>query len=201
MGEVAGAEWGKGMREELGERDGEEKLITPVAAGAKLPWQFGLKGMLLAVTALCVLFALMGAVGMLGAVVLAWFGLLAAAHVVGNAVGTRLRDDVDRQMRERKLLDEEPGQMLLAAPRPPPNKLAPVKLHENTRVSRLAIACAALGVVGGGTFGLTTLWGQANAVGVAVGAISLAILAGFFCFTAGSFMQMVGRALGEANKG
>ena len=107
------------MREEMGERDGEVKVATPVAPGASRPWQFGLKGMLLGVTALCVMFAVMGAVGLLGGMVLAWFGLLAAAHVLGNVVGTRLRDDVDRQARERKLLGDEPGPKL--PPALPPN--------------------------------------------------------------------------------
>ncbi len=176
----------------------QQHAATPVARPVFRPWQFGLKGMLLGVTALCVLFAVMGAAGVLGGVALGWFALLALAHVVGNVLGTRLRDDIRRQ-REQERLEQLP-QPRRDAP-PPPNRLPPVKLHENTRVSRLAIACAFFGVLGGAILGLSMLWGQANGIGVLIGTISFAVLAGFFCFTAGSFMQMVGRAWGEALEG
>ncbi len=183
------------LRAEIaGEAEGGQK--TPPQLG---PWQFSLSGMFAGVTAICVLFALMGTVGAAGGVFIALLVVLILAHVIGNAVGTRLRDDADRQI--RKELERRQETSRLSAIPPPTNATAPVKLHENTRVGPEMIAVGIVGATAGGLFGLCSLWHVATGLGVTIGATSTAIIAGLFSFAAASFIQMIWRAIAEAHKG
>ncbi len=55
------------------------------------PPRFSLRSLFLAVTALGCLFGAMAALGSFWSLVILLFAALVAAHVIGNAVGTRLR--------------------------------------------------------------------------------------------------------------
>src|SRR5687767_7600124 len=113
----------------------------------KLP-QFSLRSLLLAVGLCSVLLAVMNLVGALWSTALVWFLLLVAAHVFGNAWGTRSRtaprpaDDRQSDRRSR-----------------PPVRFAPsTRLRGQICIGRCMIACSALGAVIGGCLGTYVLW-------------------------------------------
>jgi hypothetical protein len=71
--------------------------------------QFCLRTLMLSVTLCGVLFATMSALGGLWSVMLILFLSLAAAHVFGNALGTKLRDASDHQKHRRSDCRSAPG--------------------------------------------------------------------------------------------
>ncbi len=156
--------------------------------------QFGLRSLMLAITLCGILFAAMSALGALWSATLILFLSLAAAHVVGNALGTQLRDAGSRQ----------PGPVEPAVPfdaaRPPVPTAQ--RLRERTGVSRGMLVIAAIGGLAGGTLGgvalAATLGEQASLAAFALGVVSSAVLGGFFAFLSSSFCFVFSRALGEA---
>ena len=69
-------------------------MAHPLASNDERPhtptrFQFGMRAMLLWVAALAALFAVLGKVEPVWQVVIVWFVVLAAAHVVANAWGSR----------------------------------------------------------------------------------------------------------------
>jgi membrane protein implicated in regulation of membrane protease activity len=159
------------------------------------PPQFGLRTMLIGVTALSVLFALFTPLGALRWAALMLFVSLILLHVVGNALGTRLRD---RRLRESD--DDNANDR-------PEASLAPViaparRLQENTVVRRpwliAAAVCATIfGVVGG--IGIATVVGEKlTPAGLVLGVGSSAVIGGFFGFMACSLWSVARTALREA---
>ena len=63
------------------------------------PPRFSLRGLMLAVSAVCCLFGLLTAVGLFWSAILLFFLSLILAHVLGNALGTALRDRSSRRVR------------------------------------------------------------------------------------------------------
>ena len=72
----------------------QQSVDNPQAVG---PPRFTLRTMLLAVTALGCLFGLMSALGTVWSVAILMFGCLLAGHVLGNSLGTRLRDGAPKR--------------------------------------------------------------------------------------------------------
>jgi hypothetical protein len=159
------------------------------------PPQFTLRALLAAITLLSCLFALMSAVGTLWSLVLALFLSLVSAHVLGNSLGTRLRDRASRlsavEGRSRPF-SVGPLQPLVAAPK---------RLTQRGRLSRItpvtSIGAALAGATLGGV-GLTAIYPQASLAAAALGIVSSAVLGAFAGFTTSSFLSVACQALGEA---
>jgi hypothetical protein len=163
------------------------------------PPRFTLRTLLLTMTALCCLFAVMSAVGMVGSAVLVLFLCLIAGHVLGNSVGTRLRDQASRQIAVEQ------------AVRPPPPAVpvrldvaAPRQLTQRVRLKRIALLVTIAGATIGAQFGglgLAAIHPHSSLAAVALGVFSSAVLGGFAGFLASSFLSVVQQALAEAHRG
>jgi hypothetical protein len=162
------------------------------------PPQFALRTLFVAMTLVGALLALMNVLGALWSITLVFFLCLVLAHVAGNALGTKLRQNASRS--------EAAGELLGAASpsvrREDLSAIAPPRLAERTRLSGGLMVIAALGALLGGSFGaaaLATAEGQRiTAAGIALGAFSSAVLGGFVGFLIGSFLTVSGGALREA---
>ena len=115
--------------------------------GAALkPPRFTLRTMLVFVTALCGVFALMSSLGMVWSAALGLLLCLASAHVLGNSLGTRLRDEATRHSAEQRLPRDEPPMHLQEARASQP-------LTQRARLHRIAPASGVVGALVGGELG------------------------------------------------
>jgi hypothetical protein len=160
------------------------------------PPRFSLRALLLAMTALGCLFGLMSAVGGTWSLVLVFFLSLTLAHVLGNSVGTRLRDRASRLVAPLEKLGHSGTDL--------PCELAnaePARLAQRTRLNRITLIMSAGGALVGGASGGTRfneVYPDSGLAAVALGVISSAVLGAFACFTASSFLSVGLQALGEA---
>jgi len=147
---------------------------------------------MVALTACCMLFALMSALGAMWSLALLLLGSLVAAHVLGNSLGTRLRDGATHEIGVR------PPITPLRGPEP---STAPSGLTLRTRLSRLAVVASLVGgMVGamlGGT-GSAALYPEAGGGAVALGVVSAAVLGTFVGFALSSFLLVLRAAWREA---
>jgi hypothetical protein len=154
--------------------------------------QFNLRTLLLVVALLAIVFAI-ARLGGWGAVAAAGtFGALVLAHVIGNALGTRLRDEISPQLN----------------PKPAPPEPAVIvrrwegkrRLHERTPLSRLISITSGGAAVVGAVLGGSALaaWTSAGVSGWLVGTVSSAVVGGFVGFLLSSFLDMTFRALSQA---
>ncbi len=136
----------------------------------------------------CAAIGWLGIAGWLAAVVVA---ASVAAHVAGNALGTRLRDATDRHLRARRRRGDAP---------PPLPAAAPAFLETRTSLGRLVPVSVAIGAVCGGTAGALALgWmTRATAAGAVLGGVSSAVVGGLFGFLLASFIEIVRTSLREA---
>jgi len=168
----------------------------PIDSGSALhPPQFRLRTLMLAITLCGVLFGLMSALSALACTLLLFFLTLVAAHVLGNVIGNRLRDETSGSLEAEDA--QRPARLALRLPVPTAQRL-----RERTGISRTMVVTAAIGAVLGGTSGgfvLAECVGQrANFAGIGLGTFSSAVLGGFFGFLLSSFLSVFSRALGEA---
>jgi len=170
---------------------------------ARRPFQFSLRAMLMAVAACAVLFAIMHQVGPLWSVAIAWFLMLAAAHVAGNAYATRARRAPGDLSRDNFSSENE------ADPRPKctatgtERDFAPAtRLRQSTRLGWLMFTLTGLGAIVGCIGGVTLLslvtWDHIGASGVIVGGISCAVLGALLGFLTSTFLGVFLRAWHEA---
>ena len=161
------------------------------------PPQFTLRALLVAMTALACLFAVMTAVGSVWSLAILLLLALVSAHVVGNAVGTKLRD---RSVR-RPIVHPS------AAPRraaPPREFASPKRLTEPARLHWITLVTSGGGALAGGYFGgsaLANSYPDATIAAVVLGVASSAVLGGFVGFAASSFLAVMRQALSEAHAG
>jgi hypothetical protein len=158
------------------------------------PFQFRLRTMLLTVTLCGAACAVMNAIGPVWSVIFCFFVLLAAMHVLGNAIGTRLRDDATANA------------AIHAEDRPvcPPSLAVPARskrLAQHAPLGRWIGVSTAIGLMAGGTLGGILYSGRATPAGATVGTISSAVLGGFAAFLAGSFLRVSLSALWQAHCG
>jgi len=175
-------------------------MLTDGNTASRRPLQFSIRTMLLAVAAAGGLFAVMGAVGPLWSVVLCWFLLLAAAHVAGNAQGTRLR----RHTADPTQSAEIPPFLAVVQRRNQPACAPTTLLGQRRFLSRpLWLAATFAGCGGLAAGGLLTLlyFGRVGLSGVAVGAVSVAVLSGFGAYLSASLLEVAMAAIGEARRG
>lgn len=163
------------------------------------PPKFSLRGLWLIMTVLCCLFALMAAIGLFWSAVLLLVLCLVMAHVLGNSMGTRLREHANRQVEhDRALGRREPPDVIRL------NVDAPRQLTQRIRLKRITLVMTVGGAVVGAEFGgagLAAIHPQAPIGAVALGVVSSAVLGGFAGFLASSFLSVVRQALNEAHRG
>ena len=156
--------------------------------------RFSLATLLLAMSAVSVLFAVMVVIGPVSSVLLVLLVSLAAAHVIGNAMGTALRDGA------RDFCAEPPEHAAKPRAHCPQQNSAP--LVKNTGVSRALRVLTLLGAGAGAFLGGSGLalanWERINVAGICLAAVSSAVLAGVFVFLTASFFTTARHALRDA---
>jgi len=113
-----------------------------------------------------------------------------AAHVAGNALGTRMREATDRDLARRT----RPR-----APEPVP-AAGPSHLERTGGLGRLVPVSAGIGAACGaaaGTAALVTLT-SCSWAGAALGGVSSAVIGGLFGFLGASFVEILRTSLREA---
>ncbi len=156
--------------------------------------QFSIQSLMAIIAILGLLFAIVRQGGWWGLLFAMLLLALVAAHVVGNALGTKLRDEVSRELnpdiRRRRI-------------RVPPisREHHSRRLHEHTPLGRLILVISVGGAVMGGILGGLSLaaWTRASVPGWIVGTISSAVLGAFFGFLLASFLDMSIRAWWQAS--
>ncbi|MBS0210442.1 MAG: hypothetical protein JSS27_15980 [Planctomycetes bacterium] len=131
--------------------------------------------------------------GAVWATLLLWSALLVAAHVAGNAFGTRLKD------RHERSSDDGPQPSATAGIR-----FAPVtRLGSRRPLGWSVLLGVGLGATLGATAGLLALWllyeDALGYGGLVVGGASATALGGLLGFLSSTFLNTTLRALGEAS--
>jgi hypothetical protein len=159
------------------------------------PPQFALRTLLLIVSSLACLLAVMTAIGSLWSLAILLLLALVLAHVLGNAVGTKLRD------RSVGRADADPA-MTPNHPIPRRELLSPKRLTEPARLHWITLVLTGCGALAGGYFGgsaLAASYPDATTAAVVLGVVSSGVLGGFAAFTASSFLTVARAALSEAH--
>jgi hypothetical protein len=165
------------------------------------PPQFGLRTLLLAVTACGVLLAVANWLAW-QPIVLAAIALFAASifcHVAGNAIGTRLRQIGDQAR-------NGPTEAVAAVVRPlRPQDYAPAtKLGQRSSLGwTIVVATLAgtiIGGIGGGVWTLLASRGPVGAANIGVGVVAFAVLGGIAAFATVGFTQVLVSAIWQALK-
>jgi hypothetical protein len=158
-------------------------------------YQFQLRTLFIAVTALAVVFAATRYGGWPWLLAAATLASLLSAHVVGNVVGTRLRDEVSPRLNAKPNPHSRECEKMRV-------RVVKRSLHERTPLGRLIrfITCGAalVGALLGG--GALFLWTRATPAGWLVGTLSSSVVGGFVGFLLASFLEMTIRAWWHAAK-
>jgi hypothetical protein len=166
----------------------------PTHSGVLGPPRFSLRAMLIAVSALCCMFAVMAAAGVVWSMAILLLITLVGAHVLGNSLGTKLRDEATREALAKDGLCE-------TVPRPVQPLTAPPRLAERARLHRAigltSMLAGGAGAELGGMLAAYT-YPEASIGAVALGVVSLAVLGGLAGFAASSFLSIARQALREA---
>ena len=136
----------------------------------------------------CAAIGWLGLAGWMAAVVLL---ASVAMHVAGNAIGTRLRETTDRDLRLRRGIP--PGQPSLPIP-------VPTHLERRSSLGRLVPVSTGIGATCGGTAGtLSLLWLTGSSpAGAVLGGVSSALIGGLLGFLLASFVEIVRTSLRES---
>ncbi len=159
------------------------------------PPRFSLRTLLLAMTALCGLFGLMVTIGLLWSAAVVIVLSLVGAHVLGNSLGTALRDRATGRIASER----SPVHLLLQAAA---NDVAvPGRLTKHARLSRvttvMTLGGASVGALLGG-MASAGLYPEAPDTAVALGVISFSVLGGFAGFATSSFLSVARAAIRES---
>ena len=154
--------------------------------------QFQLRTLFVGVGLLGVVFGIARMGGWGVSLALVTFIALAAAHVIGNVLGTRLRDEVSPQ------LNQTPAHLPHAVDLD--QRRIEGRLNQRTPLGRIIRVTSGGGAILGAIFGGMALaaWTSAGPTGWLVGALSSAALGGFFAFLLASFLEMALRAWWQA---
>jgi hypothetical protein len=114
-----------------------------------------------------------------------------AMHVIGNALGTSLREATDRDLRRVRAV--------AAAAEPLPRPRAH-RLEQRTSLGRLVPVSAGIGAACGGSAGATALvaWTSCTTAGAVLGGASAAVIGGLAGFLAASFVEILRVSLRES---
>jgi len=151
-------------------------------------------------TLLGVLFALVNVVHPLVLAGLILLALLIAAHIAGNALGTRLREIGSRPVDEkgRDLPPQNFRREIAQDEFAPPTKLS-LRLPLGLPVLIVTALGTVVGALGGGLWG-TLAGGASPWFPIAIGAIAFAVLGGLGSFALFSFSQVMLGAYWQAMK-
>jgi hypothetical protein len=179
--------------------DSHPRPSAPPPRAALPPPQFGLRTLLLVVTACAILAALSQWVTPIVLACVVFLVVSILAHVAGNAIGTKLREFGSRPSADDAAVS--PG---LARARPKADDFAPpTRLGERHGLGwPILIAAAAgtlSGAVGGVVWTLVSSRGPVGLLNVSVGAIAFAVLGGIIAFVAFGFVQVGLSALRQAS--
>jgi hypothetical protein len=159
------------------------------------PVQFSLKSLFVITTLLCAAFAVVARLSLLGAVAMVWMLVLLAAHVSGNAWGSRATARATRSSR----FGLPPGGEFAAEPL----TYAP-QTHLGSQASlglRTAMVVG-VGAAVGSVVGLALIWrhnrGGLGPTGMVLGAFSSAVIGAFLTFLASSFLKIFAKAFRQA---
>ena len=159
------------------------------------PPRFGLLTLLVMVAVLSGLFAIIHYFGTYGAAIAILFGLCVVAHVVGNAMGTKLRDFGDTPVNA----DGSPTGHRPVLDKPKAADYAPsTRLRERYSLGKRVFILTGFGTLIAGIFGyLLVDWLADDHTGwhvFGIGSVACAVLGGIWTFATTSFVQVT---LGE----
>ncbi len=161
--------------------------------------QFHLGTLLWSVAALGICFALLRSISVGGLLAFSMFALLAIAHVLGNMLGTQLRDRraVDTSDEIARLPQAATKTTDLASVRP---QLPAARLRERTALGRFIFVTVGMSAGFGAMIGglLLSRLTHVSLSGWAVGTCSSAMIAGFVGFMLAGFLEMSFRAWWQA---
>jgi hypothetical protein len=172
-------------------------------------FRFGLRQLLWFVSGLALLLGAMAMIRGGRAMALGFAAALVAAHVLATFVGTRLRNS------SRQIQQWSQGRFRDDAAGVPPARgrlttaelaaLTATPLARREQAPRRTFAALLTGVVGGGFFGATVIpliaGPDANGAGIALGALSCAIIGAWFALLAAHFYSVARRTWRDANRG
>lgn len=151
------------------------------------PPQFGMRTLLTVVAGLCVVFAVWAAGGPVLAFVVILLLLAVIAHVAGNAIGTKLKENGNRRRAEQ---NEQPNIIELSGDHYAPQ----TKLGEKSSLGLTIILSTALGFLAGAVGGgglLTYLnWEKIIWPSIALAAVACGVLGGLAGFMMSSFIHV-----------
>lgn len=168
------------------------------------PPQFGILALFLGVALIALYLALWRTLGP----TIGWASLLVGAsilmHILGNALGTRLRDGSSADLRAGAGVSLSPPE--LSRPELSPSDFAPIsRLGHSYRLGRpLFVVSGMGGLVGAvlGTWGLSRVHpGPERIANLVLAFCSCGVLAGLWTFWVTSFLTVFVRAVAEAHKG
>jgi len=154
--------------------------------------------MMVVTLVVAVLVSVMTAVGTVWAMGLLFFVLLIAAHVIGNAVGTKLRDRAVMRPEVAREMRRAAGQGKSVVMHAPSRLGEHRRLHWFTLVLTLAGALTA-GYFGG--VGLAAVYPDATTAAVWLAHISSGVLGGLAVFIVTAFLSVLRQMLSEAHAG
>jgi hypothetical protein len=166
-------------------------------------FRFGLRDLLVYTAFLClVLVGMLLTKGIAAAVVL-MAALVVAAHVIGTALGSRLRESSGRFRFDEPSVAEFDEESWRIADHMTFHAARRSCWHGRGRAGRRRISTMILaGAVFGGLAGGGLIWftvgDRTSLAGVLVGSISLAVLGGWFAFLAANFYMIFRHGLREA---
>jgi len=117
--------------------------------------------------------------------------LSVAAHVAGNALGTRMREATDRDLA---------GKIRPSPPQLQPLVNSPTHLERRSRLGLLIPVSAGIGAACGGIAGTVSLlsFTSSSLAGAALGGLSSAVIGGLIGFLGASFVEILRTSLREA---
>lgn len=162
------------------------------------PPRFRLRTLLLAIGGLCVLLTILSSLSPYGMFAGVMLVLLVIAHVVGAAIGHRLRDHGD-QVPASAADSSERYRPVDAAEFAPATRLGG-KRRPGRLVMGMTIAWAILGAAGGAVLLVVLNGERSNLVNISSGALAFAVIGAIWGFALASFLQEMLSALSEAHR-
>lgn len=177
------------------------KIESPdIPGGALGPPQFGLRSLFLAIAGLSALFGVMVWAGAVWALVLSVAGVLIAGHILGNSVGTRLRDRSTEALASQTPTSERLASAEFGAKHHdmPPQSTLRYHFPLHRRNYLVTGLCALAGAVLGAWALLDVYPRPISFLGMLVGSLSAAVICGWIGLLVTSFWTVTRRAWREA---
>jgi hypothetical protein len=159
------------------------------------PVQFSLKSLLVLTTLICAAFAVVARLSLLGAVAMVWLLLLAAAHVSGNAWGSRATARSSNRHRSGAMKPPG-GEPLTCAPQ--------THLGSQAALGLSVAVMVGAGALIGSVVGLALIWrhndGGLGSTGILLALFSSAVIGAFLTFLTCSCLKVAAKAFRQASR-